>query len=274
MTYGVANSDPTARGTGQDWQIFTTIASAATGWTNWATPVQVSQAPADVNIFPWVAAGDGPLCETSVAAQVACAGRSDLTWYGTNDNTEGPSGTTGGNQVWNVYMAQVVWPVDAANSATPGAYAGGGPLSNTMVKVTPHPMQYGEICLLGTGCITAQGNRNVADYFEVNIDRLGAAVISYDDNSNNLLQTGFPSTAQAADHAGAGVITMARQTNGPGLLGTDVSAACSGPSPCPWSLASPNYQSSVPTTGMSELERRRKVPGDRRHQPAGDGHDR
>ena len=220
---------------GEDWQMFTTVASAASGWTNWATPVRVSQAPANVNIMPWVAAGDGPECETSAAARVACAGRSDTSWYGTSDNAEGPSSTAPGNQVWDVYMAQVVWPVDPAT----GAYTGGAPLRNTMVKVTPHPMQYGGICLLGTGCITAQGNRNVADFFEVAVDKNGAAVIAYDDNSNNLLQPGAPAGEQAADHAGAGVITIARQTSGPGLAGTDVPV-------------NPQYESATPTSGMSK----------------------
>jgi len=249
VSWGEDPSSSTAAPTNaDDWQMFTTVASAASGWTNWATPVRVSHAPSNINIFPWVVAGDGPLCQTSSSARIACAGRSDTTWYGTSDNAEGPSGTTPGNQVWDVYMAQVVWPVNA----TTGAYTGGAPLSNTMVKATPHPMQFGPICLLGTGCITAQGNRNVADFFEVSVDHNGAAVISYDDNSNNLLQSGAPSNVQAADHAGAGVITMARQTTGLGLLGTSVPAACSGPSPCPWSLSTPNYQSSTPTTGMSD----------------------
>lgn len=216
------------------WQIYTTVASAASGWKNWAAPVQVSRAPANVNIMPWIAAGDGPKCETSASARVACAGRSDTVWYGTSDNSEGPSSTSPGNQVWDVYMAQVVWPVNGK-----GQYTGGAPKSDQMVKVTPHPMQYGGICLLGTGCITAEGNRNVADFFEVNLDRNGAAVISYDDTSNKIIQFGAPTNAQAADHAGAAVITFARQTAGLGLLGTNVPT-------------NPQYEPATPTTGMSD----------------------
>ena len=247
VSYGLASADDTsapAAGS-KDWQMFTTVASAASGWTNWATPVQVSQAPSNINIFPWVAAGNGPECNTSAAAMVACAGRSDTTWYGTSDNAEGPSSTSPGNQVWDVYMAQVVWPVDP----TTGAYTGGAPISNTMIKVTPHPMQYGSICLLGTGCITAEGNRNVADFFEVNLDKNGAAVIAYDDNSNNLLQEGAPASEQAADHAGAGVITIARQTAGPGL----------GPNGADLPTNS-QYETAVPQTGMSEPAGRALYP--------------
>jgi hypothetical protein len=244
VSWGEDPSSSTAASNG--WQMFTTVASAASGYMNWATPVQVSSAPANVNIFPWVAAGDGPECQTSLAARIACAGRSDTSWYGTSDNTEGPSSTSPGNQVWDVYMAQVVWPVDPST----GAYTGGAPRSVQQVKVTPHPMQYGAICLLGTGCITAQGNRNVADFFEVAVDSHGAALVVYDDNSNNLLQPGAPASVQAADHAGAGVITVARQTSGLGLTGTDVPAACS--VNCIWSLGTPNYETSAPVSGMTD----------------------
>jgi hypothetical protein len=235
------------------WQEFTTVASAASGWTNWATPVRVST-PGHVGIMPWVQAGDGPLCETSDVARLSCAGRSDTVWYDTTDNTEGPSSTSPGNQVWNVVMAQVVWPVDPGT----GAYTGGAPISNTNVVVTPHPMQHGGICLLGTGCITAQGNRNVADFFEVGVDRHGAAVVVYDDNSNNMLQPGAPTGVQAADHAGAAVISMARQTSGPGLIGpgpnqpgNSVPAACA--ANCTWSLSNPQYETSSPVSGMSDV---------------------
>ncbi|MBV8195098.1 MAG: hypothetical protein JOY80_06165, partial [Candidatus Dormibacteraeota bacterium] len=243
-------SDTNAPSAGE-WQAYTTVASAASGWTNWASPALLSSSNT-VNIFPWVVAGDGPECETSAQARVDCAGRSDTSWYGTTDDSEGPSSMTPGKQVWDVYMSQVVWPVNS----TTGAYTGGAPLSVQTVKVTPHPMQYGAICLLGTDCITAQGNRNVADFFEVNADSHGAAVLSYDDNSNNLLQPGAPPNVQAADHAGAGIITIARQTNGPGLVGSapnaagnDVPAACS--ASCSWSMATPNYETSVPQTGMN-----------------------
>src|SRR5213075_3455046 len=78
--------------------------------------------------------------------------------------------------------------------------------------------------LAGTGCITSQGNRNLADFFQINIDRTGAAEIVYDDTSNGLVQPGFtPDNLQLVDHAGAGVVTIARQSSGPGLYGKGVS---------------------------------------------------
>jgi hypothetical protein len=52
----------------------------------------------------------------------------------------------------------------------------------------------------------------------------------YDDTSNGLIQNPIPPTIpQAADHAGAGVITIARQSAGLGLFGTTVSGSSNAP---------------------------------------------
>src|SRR5213075_3308663 len=128
------------------------------------------------------------------------------------------------NQSWNVFMSQLVFPTNAG-----GAITGAAP-SKQLVKVTPHPMHYDDVCLQGSACITSQGNRNLADFFVVNIDRTGAAEIVYDDTSNGLIQPGFaPDNQQLVDHAGAGVVTVARQSSGLGLYGKPVS----GPSHAP-----------------------------------------
>src|SRR5439155_24307381 len=149
-------------------QIFVSAASANSGWRTWTAPVQVSDGSTGtgdaVNVFPWIKAG-GP-------------GRADAVWYGSNKNAD-PSSQSG--QAWNVFMAQTVFPVDKA-----GAVTGAKP-SVALVKVTPHPMHYNDICLQGSGCITSQGNRNLADFFEVTIDASGAAEIVYDDTSNGLV---------------------------------------------------------------------------------------
>jgi hypothetical protein len=192
-------------------QVFVSAAAASTGWTKWTKPVQVSDgstATGDaVNVFPWIKAG-GP-------------GRADAVWYGSNKNID-PS--TNAGQAWNVFMSQVVFPTDKT-----GAITGAKP-STTLVKVTPHPMHYDSICLQGTGCITSQGNRNLADFFVVTIDQTGAAEVVYDDTSNGLIQPGFaPDNQQLVDHAGAGVVTIARQSSGPGLFGTAVSGSSNAP---------------------------------------------
>jgi hypothetical protein len=213
VTYAVSGA---VSGSTSTYQVFTTVASAATNWTQWATPVQVSLAPSNVNVFPWMVAG-GP-------------GRSDSVWYGTSSFID-PS--TNGGQAWNVYMSQVVWPVNATGGVTLAAP------SVSMVKVSPHPMHYNSICLLGTGCITAQGDRNLADFFTVTLDHNGAAQVEYDDTSNGLIQPGFTPTSGLADHPGAPVVTIAEQNSGLGLFGKTVTGLA-------------NEPSSAPVSGMSD----------------------
>ena len=192
--------------TPSDRQVWVSAASAANKWKTWTTPVQVSDGSAStgdhVNVFPWGQAGG--------------AGRADAVWYGDSSSLD-PSSTSSGH-VWNVFMNQVVFPVDGT-----GAVTGAAPAMQ-LVKVTPHPMDYLDVCLSGTGCITSQGNRNLADFFQVKMDNSGAAEIVYDDMSNGLINLPF-SSSNPADHAGAALVTIARQNGGLGLLGTDVPAA-------------------------------------------------
>lgn len=192
-------------------QVFVSAASAASGWKKWTKPVQVSDgstATGDaVNVFPWIKAG-GP-------------GRADAVWYG-SDKAVDPSSQA--NQKWNVFMNQVVFPVNSKGGIT------GAPPTKTLVKVSPHPAHYNDICLQGTGCITSQGNRNLADFFSMTTDKTGAAEIIYDDTSNGLVQPGFtPGNAQLADHKGAALVTVARQASGMGLYGHRVSGSSNRP---------------------------------------------
>jgi hypothetical protein len=175
-------------GAGQ-YQAFYTWAppGADNEWSHWSTPVQISAPPAAVNVFPWAQAG-GP-------------GILDVAWYGTDSTptelgSAGPSARNG--QAWNLFFNQVT---DAA---------GGAPVSHQVIA-SPHPMHYNDICLQGTGCITGQGNRNLADFFKVTIGRDGRARIVYDDTSNALVQ-GVQDTA--ADHQGAALVTVVTQNTG------------------------------------------------------------
>jgi hypothetical protein len=217
-----------------DRQVFVSAASASTGWTSWSPPVQVSDgssATGDAtNVFPWIKAGGN--------------GMADAVWYG-SDKQINPSSQAG--QSWNVFMSQVRY--DAASNVL-------SLLTAPAVKVTPHPMHYNDICLDGSACIASQGNRNLADFFEINIDRSGAAEIVYDDTSNGLAQPGFTGPLvlingqqiQFVDHAGAGVITVARQSSGLGLNGY----AVSGPSNSPVSgLGDPPGDALYPVIGGS-----------------------
>jgi len=194
-------------GTPAQRQTFVSASSAASGWRTWTKPVQVSSSPSMVSVFPWIKAG-GP-------------GRADAVWYGSNLLVD-PSSDSG--QSWDVYMSQVVYPVDAS-----GAITGAAP-AVTEVKATPHPMHYNSICLLGTDCITKQGNRNLADFFADTVDSTGAAEIVYDDTSNGLVQQGFtPNNQQLVDHSGAPIVTVVRQASGMGVFGSPVTGPSSAP---------------------------------------------
>jgi hypothetical protein len=164
-------------------------------WKAWSAPRVVSKAPANVNVFPWVAAGKAP-------------GIIDVAWYGTAKTLKqlgsaGPSAKLG--QTWDLFFSQV----DHANSASPH-YA--------QIKAAPHPMHYNDICLLGTACLTGQGNRNQADFFKLVVDPFdGRARIIYTDSSNRLSQAGGYSadvSDTAADHQGAALDTVVTQNTG------------------------------------------------------------
>jgi hypothetical protein len=208
IVYAVNNSNKSSED-----QIYVSAASAASGWRKWTKPVQVSDASTKtgdaVNVFPWLKAG-GP-------------GRADAVWYGSNKAVD-PS--TQAHQAWNVFMNQVVFPVNSHGGIT------GQPPTTRLVRVSPHPAHYNDICLQGTGCISSQGNRNLADFFSMTIDRSGAAEIIYDDTSNGLVQPGFtPGNAQLVDHAGAPLVTVARQATGMGLYGHPVKGSSQRPVP-------------------------------------------
>src|SRR5437870_6408240 len=95
--------------------------------------------------------------------------------------------------------------------------------SNQQINVTRDAMHYGPISLAGLGCIAVQGNRNLADFFQVETDpRDGAVVITYNDTSNELIQKVPPIPDGFVDHRGAAVDMVVRQNGGTGLFGTTV----------------------------------------------------
>jgi len=197
-------------------QIWATVASVRSGWRTWAPPVQISDGSLRtgdaVNLMPWIKAGS--------------AGWADGVWYGSGPGADGKiaDANNDSGQAWNLFMSQLHWPVDSH-----GAVITTQRPSHTLLKVSPHPMHYNDVCERGTGCITVQGNRNLADFFNLAIDKQGAAVIVYVDTSNQLLQPGFPTSQQALDHAGAPVVTIVHQSAGMGVYGHSVSGAGNAP---------------------------------------------
>jgi len=173
-----------------DYQVYYSWArpnKAGTDWGTWHAPVKINRPPSNVNLMPWIAAGANGII--------------DVVWYGTDMTLSqlGPAGPSAQkNQSWWTWFAQI----DHAASKPHVVQS----------VASPHPMHYNDICMLGTGCITATGNRNLADFFEVTIDNQGRARIVYDDTSNGLASV--LGNVEAADHPGAGLVTTVTQQNG------------------------------------------------------------
>src|SRR5438132_5216829 len=91
------------------------------------------------------------------------AGRVDLVYYKSNS---GANSNVNVGQVWNVYFGQ------SMNALNTGANFSG-------VQVSAEPNHLGGIC---TGGLSCSGDRDLLDFFTVDVDHLGAAHIVYSDD--------------------------------------------------------------------------------------------
>jgi hypothetical protein len=161
-------SDPEEEPVSGEQDVF--YAFSTTGGTSWSPPINLTKEANDSAVFPWMVAGD--------------AGRVDLVYYkantGLNSNVgfvdaEGnpceepnePCGGTPNPSVWNVYFAQ------SMNALNTGA-------NFNTVQVTPQPHHIGQICTSGLAC---EGDRDLLDFFTVDVDSRGAALIAYSDDN-------------------------------------------------------------------------------------------
>jgi hypothetical protein len=121
------------------------------GGVAWAPPINLTPERNASAIFPWMVAGD--------------AGRVDVVYYqannGENSNVAPPTTT------WNVKFGQ------SMNALNPGA-------NFSTVQVTPQPNHIGGIC---TGGLSCSGDRDLLDFFTVDVDSRGAALIAYSDDN-------------------------------------------------------------------------------------------
>lgn len=131
------------------------ISSADQGAT-FSAPVQVNN-PADpttrVNLMPWIAAGP-------------TSGSVGVVWYGTDNQGNND------NARWRVYFAQSF----NANAASP---------TFRVAQASDHSIHASNISLKGLPLTGEAPNRNLIDYFQVNFDPQGAAVIGYADDHND-----------------------------------------------------------------------------------------
>jgi uncharacterized protein YkwD len=167
----------------------------------WSPARQVDHGTTDVNVFPWVAAGN--------------SGAIDVVWYGTTKGAAAPSFDSGVQTTdWFPYISQ---SLNATSSAA---------TFSTPVAVSQHPNHNGGICTMGIGCV-AGGDRSLVDFFQVDVNKQGGADVVWSDTSNN---------GSNNDNQGA-LIVEARQVSGTTLFGTTLTGAATvcksvRPSPC------------------------------------------
>lgn len=127
------------------------------GGTQWAKPIELTSGGSA--IFPWMQAGS--------------KGRVDLVYYQSNnaDNSNDSSSTA----FWNVYFGQ-----------SQNALSAKGGFNRSQVSV--HPNHIGQVCTGGIGC-SSGGNRDLADFFTVDVDHQGAAELTWADDNNSRNET-------------------------------------------------------------------------------------
>ena len=144
---------------------------------HWSSPVKVNN-PADpmlkVNIFPWLATGPTP-------------GSVGVVWYGSDNVNASGTPSNDDNARWRVYYAQTL---NATDDNPTFQY----------VQASDHSNHAENVSLSGL-VLTGGPNRNLIDYFQVNYDPVGAAVIAYTDDHNDF----------------TGEVFAARQTSGPSI---------------------------------------------------------
>jgi hypothetical protein len=149
------------------------ISSSDHGAT-WKAPVKVNN-PADlttrVNLMPWIATGPTP-------------GTVGIAWYATDNQGNNDDAR------WRVYFAQSF----NADAAAP---------TFRIAQASDHSIHASNISLKGLSLTGESPNRNLIDYFQVNFDPQGAAVIGYTDDHNDF----------------DGNTYVARQISGPSIKG-------------------------------------------------------
>ncbi|MGI8967772.1 MAG: sialidase family protein [Chloroflexota bacterium] len=157
--------------------------------TSWTAPRQVDHGATDVNLFPWIAVGN--------------AGQVDIVWYGTTKASSVSSYDPGSQQSdWYPYLAQSLNATSSSASFT------------APIQVSQHSNHFGGICTMGIGCTTG-GDRSLADFFQVSINKSGGVDVIWTDTSNN-------SNTSASGNE-SGMIVAARQISGPTLNSTTLS---------------------------------------------------
>lgn len=138
-------------------------------------------------LFPWTVAGD--------------PGRVAIVYYGTDD-TQRAGGFPGGvNAQWHTYASI------STNAMDPSP-------TWTQIQVTEHPNHRGTVCTGGfPGCLTANADRSMLDFFAVDKDPEGRLYIVYNENSDLSLVVPDP-----PQYIGKPIDAVIRLRTGPSLF--------------------------------------------------------
>ena len=155
----------------------------------WSTVRQVNGNEANSNVFPWAQAGsDGTLV---------------VAWYGSESHLDSDNMPSWYNdrQAASAYPWYGYASVIRNATATSPTYA--------QQRFTDQPMHYGQICNAGLACTTSDGDRTMADFFSVVLDRDGSLRFVFNDTTSQ--------------HHGAHLFEV-RQVGGPGAFGGSIKA--------------------------------------------------
>jgi hypothetical protein len=165
------------------------------GGETWKAPLQVSGGDASSNVMPWLQGGS--------------AGRLAVVWYGSPSNLDSdfmPSW-------YNNRQAATAFKWFGYASLITNATGASPTFAQT--KFTDQPMNYGQICTGGIGCTITNGDRTMADFFAVYLDRGdGAMRIVYNDvTSQHHGAHVFESRQVAGPSATGGAVNRSVPTN-------------------------------------------------------------
>jgi len=133
-----------------------------------SAPVQVSDISQNVTIFPNIVAGD--------------PGRVAIGYYGTAAKAATPDDVKKGAGGWNPFVATTANAL-CQQTGTPCATPA---FASSLIATKPN--QDDNICTSGTACAATGGNRNLLDYFDINLDKQGHLGFVWSDANNTTLE--------------------------------------------------------------------------------------
>ncbi len=185
-TQGTTRKQPEQKLSTREQDIFYTFST--NGGAAWAPPINLTPERGDSAVFPWMVAGD-PGQVDLVYYKANTGLNSNIAFFDANGEECDPAATQGcrpNPSVWNVFFAQ------SQNALNTGS-------NFKSVQVSTQPNHIGQICTSGLAC---EGDRDLLDFFTVDIDHRGAAHIAFsDDNQRRNTDTRDRMTRQIAGNS-------------------------------------------------------------------------